>query len=68
MSRFEQALNHCAASPHGVERVHCLRAALEAHQAIMMAATGKTDKALTEQIKEIDLFLQDESKIINLAH
>ena len=63
MSPFELALRHCVASPHGVERVHGLRAALAAHQVIMMAATGRTDAGLTSQIEEIDQFLLDEKTL-----
>lgn len=61
MSQFQIALHHCAATPHGIEKLVCLRSALLAHQAIMVAATGEADGSLSCQIEEIDALLQGDS-------
>lgn len=54
MSPFATALRHCANTPHGVEKLMCLRSALCAHQTISTAACGVVDASLAEQIREID--------------
>jgi hypothetical protein len=65
MSPFETALRHCATSPHGVEKLACLRAALLAHQTITLAATGQPDAGLYSQIEEIDGLLKSADLVMS---